>query len=86
MSTADYFLKIDTIAGESEDADPDLKGTLQIQNWSFGETNSGSSVTGTGLGSGKVSMQDFHFTVDYGKASPNLFLKAPSASTSRRPC
>jgi type VI secretion system secreted protein Hcp len=75
MSTADYFLKIATIAGESEDADPVLKGTLQIQNWSFGETNSGSSTLGTGLGSGKVSMQDFHFTVDYGKGSPNLFLK-----------
>ena len=75
MSQADYFLKIDGIAGESEDADSDLKGTLQIQNWSFGETNSGTSITGTGLGAGKVSMQDFHFTVDYGKASPNLFLK-----------
>ena len=75
MSQADYFLKIDGIAGESEDADSELKGTLQIPNWSVCRTNSGASMTATGLGAGKVSMQDFHFTVDYGKASPNLFLK-----------
>ena len=75
MSQADYFLKIDGVDGECEDSDSTLKGTLQIQSWSFGETNTATAVTGTGLGGGKVQMQDFHFTVDYGKASPNLFLK-----------
>lgn len=72
MANADYYLKIDTIEGESE-----AKGfekQMQIESWSFGASNSGSSAQGTGLGVGKVSLQDFHFTVQNGKASPQLFL------------
>ncbi len=72
MASADYFLKIDGIEGESEDEKN--KGELQLQSWSWGATNSGSSGLGTGAGSGKVNMQDFHFVVEMGKASPNLIL------------
>ena len=63
------FLKIDDIKGESTDtAHPD---EIDILSWSWGETNSGSH-TGGGGGAGKVSMQDFHFTMEYNKASPKI--------------
>lgn len=66
------FLAIDGIEGESTDASHPK--TIEIESWSFGETQS-STTSGGGGGAGKVSMQDFHFvtkTVD--KSSPKLFL------------
>lgn len=67
----DYFLKIDGIEGESEDAKH--KGEIHLDSWSWGETQVGSSVHDGGGGSGKVNMQDFHFTMKCNKASPKLF-------------
>lgn len=67
---ADYLLEIDGIKGESVDAKH--PGTLEIETFSWGETNAGSFSTGTGGGSGKVSLQDFHFTTALSKASPTL--------------
>ena len=72
MATADYFLKIEGVDGESQDQKH--KGSIQIESWSWGETNSGSHATGGGGGAGKVVMQDFHFTMPTNKASPKLFL------------
>lgn len=72
MAQVDYFLKIDTVAGESEDKAH--KGEIDVLSWSWGETNSGSMAHGGGGGSGKVSMQDFHFTMRNGKSSPELML------------
>src|SRR5690242_18535159 len=72
MATADYFLKINGIEGESEDQKN--KSELQLDGWSWSEHNSGSSPTGGGAGSGKVSMQDFQFSIKHGKASPKLML------------
>lgn len=72
MASADYYLKIDTIEGESDATG--FEKQMQIESWSFGATNAGSAGQGTGLGSGKVSLQDFHFVVQNGKASPQLFL------------
>lgn len=79
MAEADYYLKVDTIDGESEvtEGGPDaglLNKACQIESWSFGATNSGSAGIGTGLGTGKVSLQDFHFNIQNGKASIPLFL------------
>jgi hypothetical protein len=71
MASADYYLKIDTIEGESESVG--FEKQMQIESWSFGASNSGSAGTGTGLGTGKVSMQDFHFVIQNGKASVQLF-------------
>lgn len=71
MAQVDYFLKIDGVTGESKDHAH--KEELQISSWSWGMTNAGSNVKGTGAGSGKVAMQDFHFTVERSKASPTLF-------------
>jgi type VI secretion system secreted protein Hcp len=76
MAQADYFLKIDGIEGESDDKSNPKE--LQISSWSFGATNAGSSGIGGGMGTGKVSLQDFHFVVQNSKASANLFLACAS--------
>lgn len=68
----DFYLKVDTINGESEAVG--FEQNMQIQAWSFGASNSGSAGLGTGLGTGKVNLQDFHFTIENGKASVQLFL------------
>jgi type VI secretion system secreted protein Hcp len=75
MASVDYFLKIDGIPGESTDAKH--KGEIVLDSFSWGETNAGASATG-GAGAGKVSMQDFHFTAKFSKASPNLMLACAS--------
>ena len=72
MATVDYFLKIDGIQGESK-ADKH-KDEIDIESFSWGETQSGTFAVGGGGGSGKISMQDFHFTMPLNKASPALFL------------
>jgi type VI secretion system secreted protein Hcp len=68
----DYFLKIEGIDGESKD--DKHKGTIDLQSWSWGETQSGAHSGGGGGGAGKVSMQDFHFVMSHNKASPKLML------------
>lgn len=72
MAAVDYFLKIDGIEGES--ADSKHKGEIELESWSWGETNAGSHHAGGGGGAGKVQMQDFHFVMKHNKASPKLFL------------
>jgi len=69
FGTFEAFLKIDDIKGESTDAEHE--GEIEIESWSWGETNSGTS-TGGGGGAGKVSIQDFHFVMQFDKASPKL--------------
>ena len=71
MATVDYFLKLDGIPGESRDAKH--KGEIDLEAFSWGATNQGPHGGGGG-GSGKVAMQDFHFTTRVNKASPLLFL------------
>ncbi len=69
---ADYFLKIDGVAGDSHDAHH--RDEIDVIAFSWGETNSGSSSSGTGAGSGRVHIEDFHFTALTGSASPKLML------------
>ncbi len=69
---SDYLLEIDGIKGESSDSKH--KGTIEIDSFSWGATNSGSHASGGGGGSGKVSFQDLHFTTSVNKASPLLML------------
>ena len=71
MAGSDYLLHIDGIDGESNQ-DGHAKW-IELQSWSWGEVNQGSASIGSGGGSGKVSMQDFHFTCEYGIHSPNTF-------------
>src|SRR5687767_15445760 len=72
MAAVDYFLKIDGIDGESTDAKH--KNEIDIESWSWGETNAGTHAGGGGGGAGKVAMQDFHFVMRVNKASPKLLL------------
>jgi len=70
MAAVDYFLKIDGIDGESTDSKH--KNAIDVQSWSWGETNSGDSAHRGGMGAGKVSMQDFHFVMHVNKSTPKL--------------
>ena len=72
MALVDYYLKIDGIEGESADATH--KGEIDVESWSWGASNLGTSRSGGGGGAGKVSMQDFHFVMKMNKASPKLML------------
>lgn len=72
MASVDYFLKLDGIPGESEDSTH--KGEIDVLSWSWGATQTGTMAYGGGGGAGKVSMQDFHFTMRVNKASPKLML------------
>jgi len=76
MAAVDYFLKIDGIKGESQDSKH--SGEIELESWSFGETNAGSFSAIGGGGSGKVVMQDFHFTMHTNSSSPKLFLACAS--------
>ena len=72
MALFDAFLKIDGIEGES--ADDKHKNEIDIHSFSWGESNGGTFASGGGGGAGKVSMQDFHFTMNCNKSSVKLFL------------
>jgi type VI secretion system secreted protein Hcp len=72
VALVDYFLKIETIPGESYDKTH--KEEIQLLSFSWGETNAGTMRAGGGGGAGKVQMQDFHFVMNVCKASPKLFL------------
>ena len=72
MAHVDYFLKLDGIDGESTDSKH--KGEIDLESWSWGENNAGSSSHGGGSGTGKVAMGDFHFVMKVNKASPKLAL------------
>jgi type VI secretion system secreted protein Hcp len=79
MAAIDYFLKIDGIEGESQDATH--KGEIDLESWSWGETQSHPPGGGGGGGAaGKVTMTDFHFTTRLSQASPKLFLKCAEGS------
>ena len=75
---ADYFLNIDGIKGESPDAKH--KDEIQLDSWSWGESQAGSHSAGGGGGHGKVVMQDFNFTMATNKASPALFLNCATGA------
>ena len=70
MAQVDYFLKFDGIKGESTDAKH--KDEIDIEAWSWGETNAAGHASGGGGGAGKVSMQDFHFVMRMNTASISL--------------
>jgi type VI secretion system secreted protein Hcp len=76
MSAVDYFLKIDGIEGESQDSKH--KNEIDIESWSWGATNIGDAAYRGGQGAGKVTMQDFHFTMKVCKATPKLMLACAS--------
>jgi type VI secretion system secreted protein Hcp len=70
MAVVAYYLKIDGIDGESQD--DKHKNEIDLDTFSWGETNSGDAAYRGGEGAGKVSAQDFHFVMKVNKASPKL--------------
>ena len=74
----DAFLKLDGIAGES--SDNKHKGEILISSFSWGVSNVSSHPAGGGGGTGKVSVQDFHFVAHSSKASPQLMLACASGT------
>jgi type VI secretion system secreted protein Hcp len=73
----DYFLKIDGVSGESVDSKH--KGEIDVESWSWGESNpTQPGGGGGGGGSGKVQIQDLVFTTRFSKASPQLILACAS--------
>ncbi len=72
MAIVDYFLKIDGIPGESNDSQH--KQEIEIESFSWGATQSGTAAHGSGMGAGRVNMQDFHFVMHVNKSSPKLML------------
>ena len=73
MAAFDYFLKIDGVEGESTQTGH--KGEIDVESWSWGESHAGSTGAGGGGGAaGRVTMNDFGFTMSLNKASPKLFL------------
>lgn len=66
----DYFLKLEGIKGES--ADKKYKGEIDIESFSWGMTQSGTTHSATGSGSAKVSVGDIHIVKHVDKSSPTL--------------
>ena len=65
----DYFLKVDGIAGESDDVKH--KDEIDVLAWSWSETQPPTSGGRPG-DAGKAFMQDFHVVMRLSKASPKL--------------
>ncbi len=76
MADVDFFLKIDGIQGESQDAKH--KGEIELLSFGWGETNTGRPGGGPGGGAGKVEMQDLAVVTTPSRASPPLFLACAS--------
>lgn len=66
----DMFLKLDGINGES--ADKEHGEEIDVLAWSWGMAQSGTTHSGTGGGSGKVSVQDISLTKWVDRSSPTL--------------
>lgn len=57
---------------------------IEIETYSFGGSQASTQSYGSGAGSGKVSFQDFHFTVKAGKESRCCLASCVQANTSAR--
>ena len=81
MAAADFFLKLDGVKGESTDATH--AGEIDIESFSWGETNTTSIGSATsGAGSGKVKFDSLVFTSRVSSASPQLALMCASGQHS----
>jgi type VI secretion system secreted protein Hcp len=75
----DFFLKLDGVKGESQDATHG--GEIDLESFSWGETNSTTigSATG-GAGAGKVKFDELVFTMRVSSASPQLAFMCASGT------
>jgi type VI secretion system secreted protein Hcp len=72
MADVDYFLKIDGIEGESQDAKH--KGEIDIKSWGWVVEQAPNQLTSGGLGAGRSQFGPLCFTAWISKASPKLFV------------
>jgi type VI secretion system secreted protein Hcp len=70
MAQVDYFLKVAGIDGESHDAA--FAKHVDVESWSWGESQNGTHGSGSGGGAGKVAMQDLNISSKVGKHSASL--------------
>lgn len=68
MATADMFLKIRGVTGESSDADH--KGEIEVVSWSWGMQAPTSVATGQALG--KATLSELHIVKRVDQSSPTL--------------
>ncbi|XKU42786.1 Hcp family type VI secretion system effector [Pseudomonas [fluorescens] ATCC 17400] len=68
----DMFLKLGDIKGES--GDQAHRDEIDVSEWGWGMSQSGSMHSGTGGGAGKVNMQNLSITKTVDKSSPNLMM------------
>jgi type VI secretion system secreted protein Hcp len=73
---AEYFLKLDGISGESQDAKH--KNEIELVSFSWGVAQLGAERGLAGAGAGRAQFQDFHFVMRVNKASAQLFLATAS--------
>ena len=68
----DYFLDIQNpvIAGESQQEGH--SNQLEMDDWSWGESQTGTAAYGAGSAAGRVSMHDFRFSKRIDQAGPQL--------------
>jgi type VI secretion system secreted protein Hcp len=71
--SADMFLKIEGIQGESVDSVH--ADEIDVLAWSWGMSQSGTMHVAAGGGSGKVAVQDLSITKYVDSASPNMMQK-----------
>jgi len=74
----DAFLKIEDSQGniviQGESTDKGHPGEIEVDSFSWGVAQTGTSGGGSGGGAGRAVSQDFHFSTPLSKASPNLML------------
>ena len=69
----DMFLKLEGVPGES--IDKTHAGEIEVQSCSLGGSQGSGMASGTGGGTGKVNLQDVHFSKSLDTASLVLFQK-----------
>ncbi len=69
----DAFLKLDDVNGEVQDSQ--FANWIEVDSFSWGVSQTGTSASGGGGGAGKVSFQDLHITKQTDKSSAALFQK-----------
>ncbi|NML30215.1 Hcp family type VI secretion system effector [Paraburkholderia antibiotica] len=68
--TQDIFIKIDGIAGESQD---ELHpGEIQVSSWRWKMSQQSSMMTGSRVGPARATVNDLEFVHQIDRASPNL--------------
>jgi type VI secretion system secreted protein Hcp len=68
----DIFLTLEDVKGETKDAKYKDKNGIDVLSWSWGMSQSGTTHSGTGGGSGKANVQDLSITKYVDKASCDL--------------